>query len=142
MDDRPHRIFTEGLFVNSFLNLFSADDLTPHGFCLLWRPDLIWLHVASDSVIGVAYYSIPIALAYFVWRRSDLTFGWIFWLFAVFILACGTTHWFEIWTLWHPDYATQGLLKAATARASLVTAFLLWPLLPKALALPSPSMLR
>ena len=136
------RIFGEGLLVNSFLNLFSSDELTPHGFCLLWRPDLVWLHVASDSIIGVAYYSIPIALAYFVWRREDLAFGWIFWLFGAFILACGTTHWFEIWTLWHPDYAMQGLLKAATAGISLITAFLLWPLLPKALALPSPSMLR
>jgi signal transduction histidine kinase/CheY-like chemotaxis protein len=128
--------------VQYLADLFNAADLTPHGVCLLWRPELIWLHVFSDLVIGLAYYSIPLALAYFVSKRADIVFGWIFWLFAIFILACGTTHWFEIWTLWRPDYAAQGLLKFATAGVSLVTAFLLWPLVPQALALPSPAQLR
>jgi hypothetical protein len=111
--------------------LYSTADLTPHGFCLTWRPDLLWLQIIPDGVIGLSYYSIPLVLAYFVWRRRDLAFGWIFWMFALFILACGTTHLFEIWTLWHPDYATQGLIKAATAVASLATAAILWPLLPR-----------
>jgi two-component system, NtrC family, sensor kinase len=69
-------------------------------------------------------------------------FGWVFWMFAAFILACGTTHWFEVWTLWHADYATQGLIKATTAGLSLATAALMWPLLPRALALPSTDDLR
>ncbi|MFO1059823.1 MAG: ATP-binding protein [Dongiaceae bacterium] len=125
--------------LRSFLD---AASLAPHGFCLLWRPELIWLHVTSDSLIAAAYYSIPLALAVFVWLRRDLAFGWMFWLFAIFILACGTTHLFDIWTLWHPDYGTQGLVKAATAAASVITAAMLWPLLPKALALPSPAELR
>ena len=47
-----------------FSDLFSETGLTPHGFCLLWQPGLIWLHVASDMIIGVSYYAIPIALAY------------------------------------------------------------------------------
>src|SRR6266436_4780174 len=123
-------------------SFFDTADLTPHGFCLLWRPVPPCLHVLSDSAIGIAYYSIPLALGYFAWRRKDLAFGWVFALFAVFILACGTTHWFEVWTLWHPDYATQGLIKAATAAVSVGTALLLWPLLPQALALPSPAALR
>ena len=51
----------------SFLqNLFGSDSFTPHGVCLLWRPELIWLHVASDAVIALAYFSIPIAPAVFV----------------------------------------------------------------------------
>lgn len=122
--------------------LFSTADLTPHGFCLYWRPDLLLLQVIPDALIGLSYYSIPLALAYFVSRRADIAFGWIFWLFAAFILACGTTHWVEIWTLWHPDYATQGLIKGLTAAISILTAILLWPLLPRALALPSPLALR
>ncbi len=125
-----------------FIDLFSAAELTPHGFCLLWQPGLILLQVVSDGIIAAAYYSIPLALAYFVWRRQDLAFGWIFWMFAAFILACGTTHVMEIWTLWHPDYLAQGVLKAATAAISIATAIVLWPLVPKALALPSPAMLR
>jgi PAS domain S-box-containing protein len=128
--------------MNALQSFLDAASLAPHGYCLLWRPELIWLHVTSDSLIAAAYYSIPLALAVFVWLRRDLAFGWIFWLFALFILACGTTHLFEIWTLWHPDYGAQGLIKAATAAVSVVTASMLWPLLPKALALPSPATLR
>ncbi|MGE5145972.1 MAG: PAS domain S-box protein [Candidatus Eiseniibacteriota bacterium] len=123
-------------------HFFDASELTPHGFCLLWRPDLLWLNLVSDGLIGLAYFTIPAALAYFVWRRRDVGFGLIFWLFAAFILACGATHWFEIWTLWHPDYATQGLLKAATASVSVVTAVMLWRLMPQALAIPSADALR
>jgi signal transduction histidine kinase len=41
-----------------------------------------------------------------------------------------------------PDYAAEALLKALTAVASLLTAILLWALLPRALALPSPETLR
>jgi signal transduction histidine kinase/CheY-like chemotaxis protein len=128
--------------MGAWTKFFDSADLTPHGVCLLWRPDLLWLHVLSDSAIAFAYYSIPLALAVFVWRRRDLAFSWVFVLFAVFILGCGTTHWFEVWTLWHPDYATQGLIKGATAAASVITALLLWPLIPHALALPSPAALR
>ncbi len=116
--------------------------LTPHGFCLAWTPALLWLHVVSDAVIAASYYSIPVALGYFVLRRRDLAFSWVFQLFAVFILACGTTHLLEIWTLWHADYVLQGVLKAVTAVVSLLTAALLWPLIPKALLLPSPAALQ
>ena len=71
--------------------LFDNANLAPHGICLLWRPELIWLHVASDALIAIAYYSIPFVLALFVTKRSDVEFGWVFWAFAIFILACGTT---------------------------------------------------
>jgi hypothetical protein len=27
----------------------------PHGHCYLWIPSLLWLHVASDALIGIAY---------------------------------------------------------------------------------------
>jgi signal transduction histidine kinase len=116
--------------------------LAPHGICLLWRPELIWTHVVSDAIIALAYFTIPVALGVFVTRRRDVAFGWMFWAFAVFILACGTTHLFEIWTLWVPDYAAEAVVKAVTAAASIMTAVLLWVLLPRALALPSPAQLR
>ncbi|RZK76277.1 MAG: ATPase, partial [Methylobacterium sp.] len=116
--------------------------LAPHGICLLWRPELIWTHVVSDAIIAFAYFTIPVALGVFVTRRRDIAFGWMFWAFALFILACGTTHLFGIWTLWVPDYAAEAAIKAVTAAASIVTAILLWVLLPRALALPSPEQLR
>ena len=66
-------------------SLFDSADLSPHGLCLVWRPELIGLHVVSDAVTGLAYYSIPLALVAFVRWRRDLVFGWMFGLFAVFI---------------------------------------------------------
>ena len=89
-----------------------------------------------------AYFSIPFALASFLLRRRDIDFGWMLWLFAAFILACGTTHFFAIWTLWEPDYGAEGLVKVATAMVSVITAVMLWPLLRRAVLLPSPAQLR
>lgn len=120
---------------------FARDNFIPHGICLAWQPDILALHVFSDAVIGLSYYSIPLALLYFVMKRRDVAFGWVFILFAAFILACGTTHFFTIWTLWTPDYGVEGIIKAATALVSLLTAIALWVLMPKALALPSPRQL-
>ncbi|WP_349369012.1 response regulator [Salinarimonas sp.] len=122
--------------------LFSPESLAPHGMCLTWRPELIYAHVVSDTLIGAAYFSIPLALGAFVIKRRDVTFGWVFWCFALFILACGATHVFSIWTLWNPDYGVQAVLKGFTALASLATAAILWPLLPAAIALPSPAQLK
>ena len=85
----------------------------------------------------MSYYSIPFALLYFLARRRDLVFSGVIALFAAFILACGTTHLMSIWTLWHPDYWLDGGIKAATAIMSLITAVLLWRLMPDALAMPS-----
>jgi PAS domain S-box-containing protein len=98
--------------------------------------------VASDTITGLSYYAIPLALGYFVWKRPDIDFGWMFWMFAGFILACGTTHFFDVWTLWHPDYGIQGGVKAITAAISLTTAVMLWPLVPRLLLLPSRTQLR
>src|SRR5258707_599590 len=125
-----------------FERLLDSSTLSPHGICLLWEPELIWLHVLSDAVIAVSYFSIPVALSIFVSKRRDVDFGWIFWAFAIFIMACGFTHVLSIVTLWVPVYGIEGLIKAMTAVASIVTAAILWPLLPKVLALPSPSQLR
>ncbi|HEX4241686.1 MAG TPA: ATP-binding protein [Steroidobacteraceae bacterium] len=120
----------------------STSGFMPHGHCYLWTPSLLWTYVLSDGVIALAYYSIPIALMVFVRQRRDLQFSWVFVLFSLFIFACGTTHLLSIWTIWNPDYYTDAAVKALTAAASIVTAVLLWPLVPRALALPSPSQLQ
>ena len=122
--------------------LLNPAGLTAHGFCLSWAPGLIALHAGSDAVIGLAYFSIPLALAWFVRERKDLQYEWIVYLFVAFILACGTTHLFSIVTLWVPAYGIEGLVKAATALLSIATAIALWPLVPKLLELPSPTQLR
>lgn len=116
--------------------------LPPHGFCLLWDPGLVWTHVIADALIAMAYYSIPVVLWLFLRRRPDLEFGWVLGLFALFILACGTTHLISILVLWVPAYGIEALVKVITAGASIVTAIVLWPLLPKLVAVPSPSQLQ
>ena len=55
----------------------------------------------------------------------------------MFIMACGITHVLAIYTLWIPVYGIEGLAKAATAIASVITAAVLWSIMPKLLALPS-----
>lgn len=121
---------------------FSADGFMPHGMCYLWQPGILSLHVISDALITLAYFSIPFTLLYFVRRRKDLEFDWMFVCFAIFIVACGTTHLMEIWTVWQPVYWLSGSIKAVTALASVPTAILLVRLVPEALRLPSPSALR
>jgi PAS domain S-box-containing protein len=121
-----------------FRQLFGSGDFMPHGYCYLWNSGLIWLHVISDSLIAMAYFAIPVTLIWFVRKRGDLPFSWIFILFGIFIIACGATHLMEIWNLWHASYWLAGTVKAVTAAASVATAILLVPLVPKALQLASP----
>ena len=102
--------------------LFGAASFVPHGYCLLWRPDLVALHAVSDGLIFLAYASIPAALVMFVRRRPDLEHRWTLVLFAAFILACGLTHLVAAITLWEAYYGLQGVVKAITALVSVLTA--------------------
>ena len=126
---------------------FLKDWLDPqgfmaHGHCYLWKPDLVWLHIVSDGAIALSYFSIPLTLVYFISQRKDTPFNWIFWMFGGFIIACGAGHLMDIWTLWHPAYWVAGWLKAFTALISVITALELIPLVPKVLAMPSPTQLE
>jgi PAS domain S-box-containing protein len=121
---------------------FAQQNFIPHGFCLAWDPALLGLHVISDSVIAIAYYSIPFALLYFISRRRDLAFRGIFALTGAFILACGTTHLMGLLTLWYPVYWLDGMIKLFTALISIFTAAAIWWAMPKALALPSTAQLE
>ncbi|MBN3879483.1 MULTISPECIES: ATP-binding protein [unclassified Nostoc] len=121
---------------------FHSNGFVPHGHCYLWQTGLVWLHIISDATIALAYYSIPFLLIYFISKRKDVPFNGVFLLFSAFIIACGTGHLMDIWTLWHPDYWIAGSLKALTAIISIYTAFALFSLMPQALTLPSPAQLE
>ncbi len=110
----------------------------PHGMCFLWDPRVLSLHVISDALTAIAYFSIPVVLIWFARTRGDLPFRSVFIMFGLFIVACGTTHVLSIWTIWHPDYWLSGWVKALTATASVATAIILVPLVPRALKLRSP----
>jgi PAS domain S-box-containing protein len=118
-----------------FQQLLSSDFM-PHGFCYLWDPRIVWLHVISDGLIALSYYCIPLILIYFIRKNRDRLFNRIFWMFGGFILACGTSHLMEIWNVWHGNYLIAGVVKAITAAISVLTAAVLIPLVPRVMSLP------
>ena len=122
--------------------LFSTDGFMPHGMCYMWRPAILAVHVGADSFIALAYFTIPFTLLYFVRKRAEPSFTWIFLSFAIFIVACGVSHVMEIWTIWFPMYWLSGGIKVITALASVMTAILLVRLVPAALRFPTPSVLQ
>jgi diguanylate cyclase (GGDEF)-like protein len=115
-----------------------AAGFLPHGYCFLWQPGLLWLHVISDALIALAYYSIPVALVALIRKRRDFPFHWVVAMFGAFIVCCGTTHVLDIVNVWYPVYWIAGAVKAATAAVSIATALLLIPAIPRLIRLPNP----
>ena len=89
-----------------------------------------------DLLIAVAYFSIPLQILYMLCRypitiqRKYLLVGC---LFTAFICLCGTTHLFHCLNV-----SSQLVLisKALTAAVSLITAAILFKVIPEALAVP------
>jgi PAS domain S-box-containing protein len=128
--------------MNACHALFSLGSLLPHGFCYLWNPLLIWLHGVSDTLIAVAYFSIPPTLIYLVRKKRSIPFDWMFVCFGSFIAACGATHLMEVITLWTPAYWLSGGVKVITVFASLPTAILLARVVPQILEMPTAQEMR
>ncbi|MBW4517486.1 MAG: GAF domain-containing protein [Timaviella obliquedivisa GSE-PSE-MK23-08B] len=123
-------------------NLLLPSQYIPHGHCYLWQMPLVGLHLVSDALIAVAYFSIPAMLVYFVCKRGDIPFSRVFLLFGAFIVLCGTGHLLNILTLWYPAYWVSGVVQAITALVSCYTALQLIELLPQFLALQTPEQLE
>ena len=107
----------------------------PHGHCYLWSPEMVWLQVVSNLLIGGAYVAISSTLYLIIRRIKDLPFSWMYFAFGIFIITCGGTHFLDVVTIWHPVYWLDGGLRAITAVASVGTAALLVWLVPKAIGL-------
>jgi PAS domain S-box-containing protein len=120
-----------------FNESFNTVGLIPHGYCLQWKPLLLWTLVASDSIIAGSYFSIPFAIWYFAKKRPDISKKWLFLLFGLFIIACGTTHFFDVLLIWQPNYWINAVAKVVTAAFSIGTAVALWYIMPVALRAPS-----
>lgn len=115
----------------------TSQDFMPHGYCLAWNPQLLSLFVVGNLLTALSYYSIPTALWIFIRGRKDLAFNWMFRLFAVFIFWCGTTHVMKLMTIWTPFYWAEGIVDMITGLISVYAAVMLWPIIPKALAMRS-----
>jgi PAS domain S-box-containing protein len=119
------------------ISVFSRSGFLPHGYCFNWTPGLLWTMVGADALIAAAYFSIPVAILSFVRQRGEPGINRLALLFSAFIFACGITHVMDVWTVWHPDYALHALSKSITAAISIVTAVMLWRLIPEALKVPA-----
>lgn len=119
--------------------ILDPSGLTPHGFCLLWQPWLIWIQATSNLLIGCSYLAISTIIIHVLKSRKDFAFRLIFVMFAVFVLLCGMGHWLDTLTLWVPAYRLQTAVNAATAIASLATMSALYFLLPTIMSFPSPA---
>ena len=123
--------------MTAIIDLFGLKGFIPHGYCLLWSPALLWLHAASDFLIFLAYFSIPLALIYFIKQRKETPYPRLLFMFAGFIIACGIGHLLSALTIWIPLYWLEGWVKGFTALISITTATMMFWVIPKALALPT-----
>jgi signal transduction histidine kinase/CheY-like chemotaxis protein len=128
--------------MKNWLSELGSTAFMPHGDSYLWQPGLVGLHVVADSLIALAYYSIPLTLIYYVRKGRDVAYPAIILMFAAFIIACGSTHVMDVITIWKPAYWLSGAVKAITAVISLVSAVALVRVVPLALELPSRKELR
>lgn len=110
---------------------FFSSAFMPHGHCYLWKPELVWLMVASNFLIGLSYVSISSTLGYIVRKIKHLPFQGLFLAFGLFIITCGLTHFIDILTVWHPYYWVDATMRAICAISSVVTAILLIPFVPR-----------
>jgi signal transduction histidine kinase len=126
-----------------FRQLFSPDSWPARWHCGRWTPFHGWLYIVSNVLIAAAYFSIPLMLFYLI-RKSKhrLPFQRVFWLFFLFILACGVTHVFDALMFWYPVYRLSAVILFATAVVSMAAVVGLYKVVPAALSLKSPSELE
>ncbi len=122
--------------------LFSTELWPARWSCGIWSPFHGWLYILSSFLIASAYFAIPLLLFRFMKRRSDLPFIRIFWLFILFILACGSTHLIDGIIFWEPMYRLSAFVLFFTAIVSWLAVYGLFKILPKALELKSPKQLE
>jgi chemotaxis family two-component system sensor kinase Cph1 len=129
--------------IEFFKNIFRAESWPARWTCGRWTDFHGWLYIFSDLFIWAAYFAIPLIIAIFIHKRKqELPFLKVFWLFILFILACGATHLIDAIMFWYPAYRLNGFLLMGTAFISWATVYSLIKILPTALSLRSPAQLE
>lgn len=114
----------------------ATPELMVHKMCYMLRPEVIGLHIVSDLIIAISYYTIPLAMLTYL-RGKVTELKNFFWLAILFITMCGTTHLLSIVVLFKPLHLIAGIAKAGTAAVSIITAIAVWPLLKSAGSIPT-----
>ena len=94
--------------------------LMPHAVCWKADPRLIWTMVVTNAITFLSYLVICLTLIYLVRHtRKVIQRDWAYFAigFAMFIVACGTTHFMEVVTTWIPVFWID-------AGANIITAIL------------------
>lgn len=119
------------------LLLFDTSDFPARWHCGNWTTLHGVTHIVADGAIAGAYAMIPLALVSYLWlKRREVAFPRLFWLFAAFILSCGSTHLVEAIIFYTPVYRFSALLKVITAVVSWATVIALLRIAPAAMKLP------
>lgn len=95
-----------------------SPSLMPHAVCWSRDPQLIWTMAAANAITFLSYFSMCITLIYLARRtRGAIHREWGFFLvaFALFIVACGTTHLMEVVTTWIPVFWIDAWTNIITA---------------------------
>lgn len=126
-----------------FRNLFDTSDFPARWHCGRWSDFHGWLYIISNLMIWSAYFAIPlIIIRYITNKQNKVLFHPLYFLFAAFILACGTTHLLDAIIFWTPVYRISALVLLLTGIISWITVFYLIRILPTAFSLKSPKELQ
>ncbi len=128
--------------IHFFRHLFDTTGYVRRGECGGWTADLSWLQNVSDLLIWAAYIAIPLVLLFYARHQKKLPFRHLFWLFGLFIAACGTTHFMSYITTLYPAYRLEGVIKLITAIASWGTVVAIAAITPRALNMRMPEELE
>lgn len=77
--------------------------LMPHAVCWAAAPTLVWTMVITNLITFLSYVSICLTLLYLARRTGRvIARDWAYFVvgFALFIVACGSTHALEVVTTW------------------------------------------
>lgn len=108
--------------------MFDHVSLMPHAVCWAAAPRLVWTMVVANSVTFLSYVSICVTLLVLVRRtKRVIARDWAYFLvgFALFIVACGSTHLMEVVTTWIPFFWIDACTNMVTAALSAYVAFML-----------------
>ena len=92
--------------------------LMPHAVCWRQDPQLIWTMAITSGITFLSYFCICITLFYLARKTNHVIVrDWIFFLvgFALFIVACGSTHLLEVITTWIPIFWVDAWTNVITA---------------------------
>jgi two-component system, NarL family, sensor histidine kinase UhpB len=119
--------------------LFSSSGYLPGGYCLDWNPILILTYVFADFFLAVSYFSIAIALYYFMRGRPGFDHGRAVLLLTVFCCLAGVVHALGILTVWRPAFGVETVAMLLAGATGLIVMLVCWRLIPKLKSLPSVS---